>query len=224
MCCVPHSVIILRQAGTWDPLLQCLHLHLDKHLLEQQNTKKLQGTKNHCIHAQLGQIMNKIQKGHKPTAISEVPGAKAGSPAGSLHTAPPRGWTDHLSLPSIQPTHQPPPSPHLRNQPLLLGERAKGTCYLFSLHRAAQAPVKLCLNSLSGLLIFIDWRAQGPWSVTISRGTWYLFVALQIMPAWITCWRWYLLGFPTYFKINKYFVRHTLRLCKYTVSHETSTY
>ena len=31
----------LRQAGTRDPLLQCL----DKHLLEQQNTKKLEGTK-----------------------------------------------------------------------------------------------------------------------------------------------------------------------------------
>ena len=31
--------VIVRQAGTWDPLLQCLHL--DKHLLEQQNTKKL---------------------------------------------------------------------------------------------------------------------------------------------------------------------------------------
>ena len=29
----------VRQAGTWDPLLQCLHL--DKHLLEEQNTKKL---------------------------------------------------------------------------------------------------------------------------------------------------------------------------------------
>ena len=38
--------------GTWDPLLQCLHP--DKDLLEQQNTKKLQGTKNNCGHVQSG--------------------------------------------------------------------------------------------------------------------------------------------------------------------------
>ena len=51
--------------GTWDPLLQCLHL--DKRLLEQQNTKKLYGTKNSCVHVHLGQIMdNKIQKDQKP--------------------------------------------------------------------------------------------------------------------------------------------------------------
>ena len=31
--------VIVRQAGTWDPLLQ--GLHLDKRLLKQQNTKKL---------------------------------------------------------------------------------------------------------------------------------------------------------------------------------------
>ena len=47
---------ILRPAGTRDPLLQCLHL--DKPLLKQQNTKKLYGTKNNCVHA-LGQIMDK---------------------------------------------------------------------------------------------------------------------------------------------------------------------
>ena len=36
-------------AGTWDPLLQ--GSHLDKSLLKPQNTKKLQGTKNNCVHA-----------------------------------------------------------------------------------------------------------------------------------------------------------------------------
>ena len=33
----------MRQAGTWVPLLQCLHL--DKHLLEQQNTRNYKGLK-----------------------------------------------------------------------------------------------------------------------------------------------------------------------------------
>ena len=67
--------------GTWDPLVQCLQL--DKHFLEQQNTKKLWGTKNNCVHAQLGQIMNnRIQNRPKP------------------HPAPPRGYLGHLIHPS----------------------------------------------------------------------------------------------------------------------------
>lgn len=50
--------IVLRQAGTWDPLLQ--YLNLDEHLLVQQNTKKLYGTKNNCVQVHLGQIMDKM--------------------------------------------------------------------------------------------------------------------------------------------------------------------
>ena len=57
--------------GTWDPLLQ--GLHLDKRLLEQQNTKELWGTKNNCVHVQSGQIMNsKIQKGQNATVTSPL--------------------------------------------------------------------------------------------------------------------------------------------------------
>ena len=52
------------EAGTWDPTLQCLHL--DSPLLQQQNTKKLYGTKNNCMHVQLGQILDqKIQRDRK---------------------------------------------------------------------------------------------------------------------------------------------------------------
>ena len=53
-------MICLRQAGTWDPLLQCLYL--DKHLLRQQNTKKTIRDESNSMHAQLGQIMNKKTK------------------------------------------------------------------------------------------------------------------------------------------------------------------
>ena len=50
--------------GPFAVMLQCLHL--DKPLLQQQNTKKLYGTKNNCLHVQLGQIMDKkIQKTKK---------------------------------------------------------------------------------------------------------------------------------------------------------------
>jgi len=40
-------------------------LHLDI-LLQQQKTEKLEGTKKNFLHAQLGQIMNQIQKEQKP--------------------------------------------------------------------------------------------------------------------------------------------------------------
>ena len=56
----------VRQVGTWDPLLQ--GLHLDKRLLQQQNTKNLYGTKNNCVTVQLGQILdNKIHRDRKPS-------------------------------------------------------------------------------------------------------------------------------------------------------------
>ena len=42
------EILELRQTGIWDPLLQCLYL--DKCLLRQHNTKKLQETKNNCVH------------------------------------------------------------------------------------------------------------------------------------------------------------------------------
>ena len=50
----------MRQAGTWDLLLQ--GLHLDTPLLQQWNTKKLQGTKTNYVHMQFGQIMDKRYK------------------------------------------------------------------------------------------------------------------------------------------------------------------
>ena len=46
-----------------DCLLQCLNLGM--HLPEQQNTRKLYGTKNDCMHAQLGQILNKRYRDQK---------------------------------------------------------------------------------------------------------------------------------------------------------------
>ena len=53
----PH----LKVRHTWDPLLQCVHLHTS--LLQQQNTKKLRETKNNCEHVELGQALDpKIQR------------------------------------------------------------------------------------------------------------------------------------------------------------------
>ena len=145
-CCTGLNSVSLRQTGAWDALLQCLHL--DTHLLVQKNTKKLQGTKTNCTHVHMGQRRNsKIQKGHKPTAISELPGAKARYYESSLYTAPPRGWADHLSHPS-SPTHQ---SIHPHRHPIY--GNSKGTCHWFSLPGAtARVLTKPCLNFSSGLL------------------------------------------------------------------------
>ena len=46
----------------------------------QTSPKKLQETENNCVHEQLREIMDKIQKDFKkPTATSEEPRAKAGT-------------------------------------------------------------------------------------------------------------------------------------------------
>ena len=72
----------MRQAWDWDPLLQCLYL--DAPLLQQQNTKKLYGTKNNCACAlganSLEQILDaKGTKRPKTSAsTSEEPRTKTG--------------------------------------------------------------------------------------------------------------------------------------------------
>ena len=93
--------IQVRQAWDLGPFAAVQQsLHLDTPLLELKNTKKLYGTKNNCVHFQLGQILDpKDTKDKKnPTAISEEPGAKTGcweqKPGAAhapLHSTPQRG-------------------------------------------------------------------------------------------------------------------------------------
>ena len=64
--------------GPFAEVLQCLHL--DTPLLEQQNTKKLYGTKNNCVHAPVGQILDPkdTKRPKNPTATFEEPRANTG--------------------------------------------------------------------------------------------------------------------------------------------------
>ena len=72
----------MRQGGAWGPLLQ--GLCLDRRLLRQPNTKKRQGAKDNCTHAQLGQIMNsKIQKDFPGGAVVKNTPANAGDTGSS---------------------------------------------------------------------------------------------------------------------------------------------
>ena len=82
-----------------------------------QNTNKLYGAKNNCVHAQLGQILDKRSKEtEKPnchfwrawskTGCQEqnwVSGTKAEYWACPLHTSLPEGWADHLRHPAVWP-------------------------------------------------------------------------------------------------------------------------
>ena len=96
-------------AGNWAPLLQCLHL--DTLLFEQQNTKKLYGTKNNCMHAQYR--ANPGQKIQRPKSQWKL--LKSLEQKQGTEHAPctPKGWANHLRQPSgLSPGHTPPLTPY----------------------------------------------------------------------------------------------------------------
>ena len=88
---------------------------------EQQNTKKLSGTKNKCMHRGLEQILDKrYRETKKPNCHfwrawnkNRVSGTKTGcweqkqgTEHAPLNSIPPEGWANHLShLPSQNPGH-----------------------------------------------------------------------------------------------------------------------
>ena len=148
----------LRQAGSWDPLLQfyddCTGTHLSSSDKIQRNCMGLKITA--CM--QLGQILDKRdQKTQLPLLKSpEHKQGTAHAPCTHRHL---RGGQTTRATPPAQPLDTPLPSPHIRNQLPPPWGASNGTCCLFSLLLAAAgAPVKPCLNFLSGLgSISIDW-------------------------------------------------------------------
>ena len=122
----------------------------------QRNYKGLKITARICSWSKLWTKRQKTNK-QKPNnchfwrarSKCRVSGVKAGMCP--LHATPPKGWANRLSHPS-DPTHgHTLPSPHMKNH-LTPGGASKGTCYLLLLPRCcSRAPVKLCLNFLSGL-------------------------------------------------------------------------
>lgn len=133
-------------------------LDLDKRLRQQQNTKKLSGTKSNCPHAQLRQRMiNKLQKSQNPTATS------VRSTSSVLFLNPAHSttkWAGRVPKPRLQPDpliHPHPHPPYGASSHCPLREPAS-TCYLFWFPAAAaRVPTKPCLNFSSGFLpISID--------------------------------------------------------------------
>ena len=116
----------MRQAGTWDPLLQ--GLHWDTPLLQQWNTKKLQGAKTNYVHVQFVQTMDKR---YKQTKKGQLPLLKSWeqkqyivrAPCIQCYLSPPSSPTPDrfLLLPCIkEPTHSHPLSKQQGNLLLIL--------------------------------------------------------------------------------------------------------
>ena len=112
----PHSPH-LKVRRTWDPLLQCWHMHTS--LLQQQNTKKCYETKNNCacvVGANSGPKRYKEDPPQKknPTETFEEPGAKKSVKSKTKKTTkkgnkkqkilPEKGETSQLFLIRIQNT------------------------------------------------------------------------------------------------------------------------
>ena len=84
---VAENLFVFQAETGWDPLLQ--QLHIDWPFLQQQNTKKLQGTKNNWEHVQLGPSMDKR---YTKTKKTQLPLLKSqGQKQGTAHAS----WTQH---------------------------------------------------------------------------------------------------------------------------------
>ena len=142
----------MRQAGTWDPLLQCLHL--DNHLLQQQMQRNSKGLK---ITARM-RSGGKLRRTRYKKAKTQLPLPRYGSKSRVLCMTPAHGTTKGVARPSKPPLRPDPPTyphPHPVYQPAPPPGSSKGTSYLFSLPRAvAGTSIKPCLNSSPGLINF----------------------------------------------------------------------
>ena len=125
-------------------------------------------------HFLLRQIMdNTVQKGQKPSATSEVPGAKAGYWAWSLHTAP-QGVGQTAEATRSGPTHwSAPTSPYSGTSSSSHGEwaRAPVTCSP-SLGLHLEPHKTLPEFVIWTLLNYHWWRAHKPRSITVCLTSW----------------------------------------------------
>ena len=159
--------ILLRQPETWDPLLQCLHL--DTPLFEQWNIKNCMGPKMHACavgensrpqrYKEIKQSNCHLWRAWSKNWVLEKKSGYCSCPLETTHL---KGWADHLSYPSsLTPGHSSILTPYKEQVVPSWGVSEQGnlTCWLFSPSSAAvEAPIKPCLNFLSGLWsISIDW-------------------------------------------------------------------
>ena len=151
-----------RQAGAWDPLLQCLHLdNVCSGNKMQRNCKGLKiiacavganygqkGTKRPKLQVPLLKSWEQKQVVGSKSRVLRMPPALNTTRGVGRPPVPPPAWPLDTSLPSHK---EPALMPSGSKQ-----DREPVTCF-HSLLAAAGAPIKPCLNFLSGFLsIFID--------------------------------------------------------------------
>ena len=91
--------------GTWDPLLQCWPLDIS---LSNRIRRNYKGLKITVCMSSWGKLWTtKYKKAQTQLPLMRCQEQKQGTHAWSLHTAPPRGWGDHLSHTSG--SHRPTP-------------------------------------------------------------------------------------------------------------------
>ena len=160
--------LLLRQAGTWDPLLQCCNVCTWTHLplnnkRQKNNYMELKITA--CMRSQ-GKFWTKDTRRPKnPTAASEEPGVKTGcweQKHGTEHApcTPHHQRVGKTPKPPLRPDPWTHPYPHpIQGTSLPPQGASKGICCLFSQPPASVGtPIKPCLNFLSGLQsVSIDW-------------------------------------------------------------------
>ena len=117
-----------------------------------QNTKKLYRTKNSREHVQFGQTEQDTKRPKTQLPLLRSWGQKQGTahaPCTQCHQGVGK-HLNHSSGPTSEPVPILPPSKEPAATPYQ--GASKGNCFLFSLSfAAAGAPVKPCLNLLSGL-------------------------------------------------------------------------
>lgn len=105
-------------------------------------------TKNNCGLRSQRKSQTVRYKRHKPTAVSRR--NKTAYWAWCLHKAPPKVWAGHLSHPSSPSRWPTLPSPHLRNQPILLGSQQGHLLLVFT-------PLYCSMNRNKALLEILIW-------------------------------------------------------------------
>ena len=153
----------MRQAGAWNPLLQCCNACTWTHLSSSNRIQiNCMGLKiNSCMCSWDKFWTEDTKRPKNPIATFEEPGANAGGSGARagyytcpLHTTPPKRWAKHLSHPSGPISgHTPTLTPYKGQARPHLRERASKEIFcLFSLPPAvAGVPIKPHLNFLSGL-------------------------------------------------------------------------
>ena len=145
---VPCWLFQERQAGTWTNISSSNKI--------QRNYKAVKIAM--CIHSLDKLWTVGYKKNENPDAISKDPGEKAGYCTCTLHTAPPRGWADHLNHPS-GPTPGPasPLAPYKAPAHLLSGSEQGNLLLVFDPFCCSKSPNKTLPEILIWLRINLYW-------------------------------------------------------------------